>query len=100
MNALEQELRDRFGPRLQLNRPLAELTSFQIGGPADWFILVENEEELAAAMSAAHRHSSPGFCLGSGTNLLVSDRGVRGLVLKLGSGFSRIEFRGAEGAGE
>jgi len=96
MNALERELRERFGTRVQINHRLAELTSFQIGGPADRFLLVENAAELAAAMAAAHRHSVPCFCLGSGTNLLVSDRGIRGLVLKLGGGFSRIEFDGLD----
>jgi UDP-N-acetylmuramate dehydrogenase len=92
--AFERELRDRFGVRLQANRRLADLTSFQIGGPAEVFLLVEDASELATAMAAASRHSVPCFCLGSGTNLLVSDRGIRGLVLKLGDGFTRIDFDG------
>ncbi|HLW71759.1 MAG TPA: UDP-N-acetylmuramate dehydrogenase [Candidatus Binataceae bacterium] len=96
MSGLERELSERFGARLRANYRLAELTSFQIGGPADRFLLVEDAAELAAAMALADRHSVPCFCLGSGTNLLVSDRGIRGLVLKLGRGFSRIEFNGLE----
>lgn len=92
MSALERELRARFGPRLSVDHPLAELTSFRIGGPADLFLAVEYEDELAAAVAAARRHDVPGFCLGSGTNLLVSDRGIRGLVVKLGAGFARIEL--------
>jgi UDP-N-acetylmuramate dehydrogenase len=90
MSALEHELKLRFGDRLQMSRLLADLTSFQIGGPADLFVTVESEAELMAAMAAAHRHEIPAMCLGAGTNLLVSDRGVRGLVLKLGECFGRM----------
>ena len=90
MSALEQELRSPFGARLGANRSLADLTSFQIGGPADLFIMVESDGELMTAMAAAYRHDTPAMCLGAGTNLLVSDRGVRGLVVKLGASFGRI----------
>ena len=96
MNALEHELRARFGARLAVSRPLADLTSFRIGGPADLFVTVQTEEELMAAMAAAHRISMPAFCLGAGTNLLVSDRGMRGLVVKLGDGFTTISIDGAK----
>jgi UDP-N-acetylmuramate dehydrogenase len=90
MSALEHDLKLRFGDRLQVSRLLADLTSFQIGGPADLFVTVESEAELMAAMAAAHRHEVPAMCLGAGTNLLVSDRGVRGLVVKLGESFGRM----------
>lgn len=94
MSALEQELRSPFGARLEANRSLADLTSFQIGGPADLFIMVESDGELMTAMAAAYRHDTPAICLGAGTNLLVSDRGVRGLVVKLGESFGRIRIEG------
>src|SRR5580698_1097935 len=94
MSALEHELKLRFSDRLQVSRLLADLTSFQIGGPADLFVTVESEAELMAAMAAAHRHEIPAMCLGAGTNLLVSDRGVRGLVVKLGESFGRIVIDG------
>jgi UDP-N-acetylmuramate dehydrogenase len=94
MNRLEQELRSRFGARLKTGAPLAELTSFRIGGPADVLLTVEREEELRAAMAAAWCARVPAFCLGAGTNLLVSDRGVRGLVVHLGDGFTHLEFEG------
>ncbi|MBF6560442.1 MAG: UDP-N-acetylmuramate dehydrogenase [Candidatus Binataceae bacterium] len=95
MNTLEHELRSRFGARLEAHRPLADLTSFQIGGPADLFITAETEDELMAVMAAAYRHGATAMCLGAGTNLLVSDRGVRGLVVKLGAGLARIVIDGA-----
>jgi UDP-N-acetylmuramate dehydrogenase len=92
MNRLEHELGARFGARLRAGVPLAELTSFRIGGPADLLLAVESEDELRAAMATAWCARVPAFCLGSGTNLLVSDRGVRGLVVRLGEGFARLEF--------
>jgi UDP-N-acetylmuramate dehydrogenase len=94
MSALERELGARFGARLRHDYPLAELTSFRIGGPADLYLMVEDEDELSLTVAAAQRNSVPGFCLGSGTNLLVSDRGMRGLVIKLGAGFARVELDG------
>ncbi len=94
MSMLERELGALFGARLVAARPLADLTSFQIGGPADYFISVETENELAAALGAAYQTSTPAFCLGAGTNLLVSDRGVRGLVVHLGRGLAKIEIDG------
>jgi UDP-N-acetylmuramate dehydrogenase len=94
MSRLEAQLRERFGPRFEARRPLADLTSFRIGGPADFFVAVENEDELRHAVASAHREGVPVFCLGAGTNLLVSDRGVRGLVVRLGEGFRSIRIDG------
>jgi UDP-N-acetylmuramate dehydrogenase len=94
MSRIEQQLRERFGARLQIAAPLAELTSFRIGGPADLLLEVENDDELRAAMSAAWRERTPAFCLGAGTNLLISDLGVRGLVIRLGAGLAQLEFDG------
>ena len=92
MKALETELRAKFGDRIRTSMPLAELTSFRIGGPADLFVNVENETELMHAKAAAFRAGVPCFCLGAGTNLLVSDRGMRGLVVRLGDGFGKIKI--------
>jgi UDP-N-acetylmuramate dehydrogenase len=96
MKALEGELRAKFGARVRAAMPLAELTSFRIGGPADLFVNVENESELMHAKAAAYRASVPCFCLGAGTNLLVSDRGMRGLVVRLGDGFGQIKIDGTK----
>lgn len=91
---LERELAERFGARLRTAMPLSELTSFRIGGPADLFVTVEDEAELMQAKSAAYRAGVPCFCLGAGTNLLVSDRGMRGLVVRLGDGLKAILIDG------
>src|SRR5271156_457567 len=92
MKALESDLRGKFGARVRASMPLAELTSFRIGGPADLFVAVEDETELMHAKAAAYRAGIPCFCLGAGTNLLVSERGMRGLVVRLGDGFAKIKI--------
>jgi len=96
MKALEGELRAKFGARVRASMPLSELTSFRIGGPADLFVNVEDETELMHAKAAAYRAGVPCFCLGAGTNLLVSDRGMRGLVVRLGDGFAKIKIDGTK----
>ena len=64
------------------NVPLAPYTTFRIGGPADVFFEAETGEELAAAILAARELGVPYFVLGLGANILVGDRGVRGLVIR------------------
>src|SRR3984957_20237198 len=96
MKALEGEVRAKFGARLRASMPLAELTSFRIGGPADLFVNIEDETELMHAKAAAYRAGVRCFCLGAGTNLLVSDRGMRGLVVRLGDGFAKIKIDGTK----
>jgi len=92
MKALEGDLRAKFGARVRAAMPLAAMTSFRIGGPADLFVDIEDETELMHAKAAAYRAGAPCFCLGLGTNLLVSDRGMRGLVVRLGDGFAKIKI--------
>jgi UDP-N-acetylmuramate dehydrogenase len=94
MIGLERELAGHFATRLRKQYALAELTSFRIGGPADLLLEVADEDELALAVSLARRYESPVFVLGAGTNLLISDRGIRGLVLRLGPGFGEIAVQG------
>ena len=70
-----------FGVRGEL---LAPHTSLRIGGPADFFLRVTSEKDLAGAIEVARVHELPVFMLGGGTNLLVADRGIRGVVLQNG----------------
>src|SRR5919201_23431 len=70
-----------FGVR---GEPLAPHTSLRIGGPADFFLRVTSEKDLAGAIEVARVHELPVFLLGAGTNLLVADRGIRGVVLQNG----------------
>ena len=86
------------GARVRRDELLARHTSFRIGGPADLFIDAASVPELQAVLRACRAHAYPAFFLGGGTNLLVSDRGVRGLVLKLGKPFDFVEWE-LDGAG-
>lgn len=79
--AAVKELAARLG-RLEHDVPLAPYTTFRIGGPADHFFRARTEEELAAAVLAARELDVPLFLLGLGANILVGDRGFRGLVVR------------------
>jgi UDP-N-acetylmuramate dehydrogenase len=69
--------------KIQEQVALAPFTTFGIGGPARWFIEAASEAEIADAVSWAREHSLPLFVLGGGSNLLVSDAGFAGLVLRI-----------------
>ena len=68
--------------RLVLREPLAPFTTFRIGGPADVLFEAASADELALAITVARAHDIPWFVLGLGANILVGDRGVRGLVIR------------------
>src|SRR5262249_12598329 len=61
---------------------LAAHTSLHIGGPADFFVRVSSETDLVGAIRVARQHELRVFVLGGGTNLLVADKGIRGVVLQ------------------
>ncbi len=69
-------------PHLQKNVLLKNYTTFKIGGPALYFLVVKNKEELTQAIEVAKKYKLAVFVLGGGSNLLVSDKGFKGLVLK------------------
>lgn len=78
---------------------LRRFTSFQIGGPADLFVEPASPEELAAVLKAAFEAGVPVTCLGGGTNVLIADAGIRGLVVHLGKAFAYIRELGHDDAG-
>jgi len=74
---------------VRFHEPMSQHTSFRIGGPADAFIEPENEGALRLLLARAHQAKVPVFVMG-GTNLLVRDGGIRGIVVRL-TAFGRIE---------
>jgi len=68
---------------IQENEPIARHTTFRIGGPARYFCGVSNEAELKEALLFAEKQAVPFFVLGGGSNILVSDNGFQGLVIKM-----------------
>ena len=79
-----------FGDRLRRNESLSEHTTLRLGGPAEVWLAVENVDELVEVVGLARRNEIPVFMLGSGANLLVSDAGIRGLVIENRAG--RVDF--------
>jgi UDP-N-acetylmuramate dehydrogenase len=75
------------GDRLRMGFPLAPLTSFRIGGPAALFLEARSHEDLAAVGRAVRDAGVPLLVVGKGSNLLVSDAGFPGVVLRLGREF-------------
>jgi len=80
---------------LSRDEPLAPFTTFKIGGPADLLFEATSADALARAVLAAREHDLPYFVLGLGANVLIGDRGFRGLVIR--NTARRCEFRDAGG---
>ena len=89
-------LRSLLGGRARPDEPLARHTSFRIGGPADVLVLPDTAEELGGVLRAAAAHGVRVGILGGGSNVLVGDGGMRGVVVKLGRGFGRIVWESGD----
>lgn len=68
--------------RVQRSVTLAPFTTFRVGGPADWFLETRTSDELFAALAAARAAAVPVTILGGGSNVLIADAGIRGLVIR------------------
>ncbi len=89
---LAAEFKSIAGLKVKLDEPLARYTSMKIGGPADYFIEVADDAALASLLALLHRHEKKFYVLGNGSNVLISDRGVRGSVIHLAGDFKQIEW--------
>jgi UDP-N-acetylmuramate dehydrogenase len=81
---------------VRFKEPLSFHTSLRIGGPADIFVVPQDVDDIRHALLFAHREQLPVHVVGGGNNLLVRDRGVRGVVLKLEGCLGRADFQGEE----
>ncbi len=95
---LERELQRLSGLKVKVAEPLARYTSMKIGGPADYFIEVEKGAALALLLPILGQHGVAFCLLGNGSNVLISDRGVRGAVIRLTGEFKRLQWQ-EEGEG-
>jgi len=94
MEDFARALKGAFGDRVRCDAPLAPLTTFRVGGPADWLIETSTSDEIVAALRIAAAAAVPVTLLGGGSNVLVSDQGVRGLVIRpRGGAVSRVDAR-------
>nr|WP_303649748.1 UDP-N-acetylmuramate dehydrogenase [Desulfobotulus pelophilus] len=84
----------RFPGLLKENEPLASHVRFRVGGPADLFCSPPDIQTLSAVMKTVSQHNIPFFIMGDGTNLLIRDGGLRGLVIRLGKNCKQIRTEG------
>jgi UDP-N-acetylmuramate dehydrogenase len=75
---------------IRLNEPMKAHTSFKVGGPADIFITPVNAIQIRDVLKLCHEAGYPVFVMGNGTNLVVRDKGIRGVVLKIYDNFNTI----------
>ena len=86
-NGFEAAIESALGAgRLRHGCPLAPFTTFRVGGPAEWLLEARTSDEIVTALTLAHRAGVPVTMLGGGSNVLVSDAGVRGLVIRARGG--------------
>lgn len=91
MDGLINELQQAGIGKVKESEPLAAYTTIKIGGPADILIEPSSLENLKKAMNVIQKHGAKWRAIGRGSNLLVSDKGIEGVVIKLGSGLDHLE---------
>jgi len=84
-------LQSEIAGQVRLNEPMSAHTSFHIGGPADALVIPADAEDIRKILRIAKEDQSPLAVVGNGSNLLVRDKGIRGIVLKLGNALKRWE---------
>nr|WP_295258521.1 UDP-N-acetylmuramate dehydrogenase [uncultured Blautia sp.] len=94
---IKQKFCREFGTdRVLLEEPMKLHTTFRIGGPAEIFVMPEGLEEVQRILEICRTEDLPYFILGNGSNLLVSDRGYRGVVIQLDRNFGEVKVEGTE----
>ena len=76
--------------------PMKKHTTFRIGGPAEYLILPQTTEEIADVIKLCRQEEIPWYIVGNGSNLLVADEGVRGVVIQLLRNFNQIQVEGCQ----
>ena len=87
LNILEEE-------NIKVNEPMKKHISFKVGGPADFLVKPKTEEELSKVIKFANEQNIPYLIIGNGSNLLVKDGGIRGIVIKLADNFNNFQIEG------
>jgi UDP-N-acetylmuramate dehydrogenase len=85
------DIQRRIGVKTSRDEPLARFTTMRVGGPADLFATVHNAHELRALVRFARTRGLPHFVLGRGSDLVIADAGIRGLVIQVRAEGSRVE---------
>lgn len=97
---MNRDWRDRLAAllppgRVSTDEPMAKHTTFRIGGPADALVTPHNNDELKRVIRFAAEEGLPVMVIGRGSNLLVRDGGIRGMVIKMSGGFDEVKAEGS-----
>lgn len=90
LNEFKAWLKEKMPENFRENEPMQAHTSFRIGGPADLLILPADVHQLEEAVAKARQERIPLTVIGNGSNLLVKDKGIRGVVVKLGNTIKNV----------
>ena len=89
---LNQELIKKFSKNISNNTKLSNYSWFNLGGPAEYFFKPENKEQLIEFLKENKKNKLNVTVIGAGSNTLIRDNGIKGVVIKLGSSFSKIKL--------
>lgn len=78
--------------QIKADEPMKDHTTFRVGGPAEFFVMPETADEVRALIGMCQEEEIDYYIVGNGSNLLVSDRGIRGVVIQIGRAMSGIEI--------
>ncbi|MCJ2145519.1 MULTISPECIES: UDP-N-acetylmuramate dehydrogenase [Bacillus] len=96
MDKVIQELKELEVGKVLENEPLSNHTTIKIGGPADVLVVPKNIQAVKDTMKVIKKHGVKWTAIGRGSNLLVLDEGIRGVVIKLGQGLDHMEIDGEQ----
>lgn len=93
---IEQSIREVLAEgKLKVSEPMKNHTTFRVGGPAQYYA-APDREELARLLACVKEHGIPLTVIGNGSNLLVGDKGIRGLVIEIGGAMDRVCVQGTK----
>jgi len=95
MNQFIAELEEQNIGEYLFNEPLSKHTTWKIGGNADLMVYPHDKEQLITLIKLLNKHEIPWTTIGRGSNMLVSDQGIRGVVIKPGKGLDYVSFNGS-----
>ena len=76
--------------QILIDEPLKKHTTFEVGGPASFLILPDNISQIEESVKLCKKENIPFYLIGNGSNLLVSDKGYTGVIIKIGKNYSDI----------
>lgn len=90
------EIQKVFKGHITLNEPLARYTTFRIGGEADYFVEPLDADDVLSIVKYANKQGIPFYVMGNGSNILISDEGIRGIVINLDTSFNYLKQEGED----